>query len=132
MKLLSRFVLHGLLLCLFLIDLFIAYLHCRIRTRIQTRIPTPYFCVGQEIESKSVPKSVSGNVNEPFYLHLGIVIGVLLVAIIVGVVAYVALKGVPEPLTNLFSNTKEAVDANQQFQHTNLDTFSGPGTTGDL
>ena len=28
-------------------------------------IPTPYFCRGQESESKSVPKFVSGNVNEP-------------------------------------------------------------------
>ena len=53
-------------------------------------------------------------------------------AVIVGAVAYVALKGVPEPVTNLFSNTKEAVDANQQFQHTNLDTFSGAGPTGDF
>ena len=37
----------------------------------QTRIPTPYFCVGEESESK--PKSVCGNVNEPlavFNLHL--------------------------------------------------------------
>ena len=36
-----------------------------------TRIPTPYFCVGEESESK--PKSVSSNVNEPlavFNLHL--------------------------------------------------------------
>ena len=66
------------------------------------------------------------------YLHSGIVIGVLLVAVIIGVMAYVALKGVPQPLTNLFTNTKEAADANQQFQHTNLDTFSGPGPTGDL
>ena len=31
----------------------------------QTRIPTPYFCIGQESESESVPESVSGNVNEP-------------------------------------------------------------------
>ena len=31
-------------------------------------IPTPYSCVGQELESESVPESVSGNVNEPLYL----------------------------------------------------------------
>ena len=30
----------------------------------QTRIPTPYFCIGQAFGSESVPKSVSGNVNE--------------------------------------------------------------------
>ena len=34
----------------------------------QTRIPTPYFCVGQEPESESVPESVSDNVNEPFLI----------------------------------------------------------------
>ena len=31
----------------------------------RTRIPTPYFYVGQEFESVSVSESVSGNVNEP-------------------------------------------------------------------
>ena len=31
----------------------------------RTRIPTPYFCKGQESEFESVPESVSGNVNEP-------------------------------------------------------------------
>ena len=31
----------------------------------QTRIPSPYFCTGQEFESESVSESVSGNVNEP-------------------------------------------------------------------
>ena len=31
----------------------------------RTRIPTLYFCTGQESESDSVPESVSGNVNEP-------------------------------------------------------------------
>ena len=35
----------------------------------QTQIPTPYLCVIHEFESKSVPKSVSGNVNEP-QVHL--------------------------------------------------------------
>ena len=30
-----------------------------------TRIPTPYFCTGQESESESVPESISSNVNEP-------------------------------------------------------------------
>ena len=30
-----------------------------------TWIPTPYFCVGQESESESIPESVSGSVNEP-------------------------------------------------------------------
>ena len=57
-------------------------LHCRVQTRIQipwllyyvlcrtfhiaqtqTRIPTPYFCMGRE--SESVSESVSGNVKEP-------------------------------------------------------------------
>ena len=65
-----------------------AHVHCRRRTRAltwiripnpmatlyyaehvhvaqtQTRIPTPYFCVGQESESESV----SGSVNEPLEL----------------------------------------------------------------
>ena len=31
----------------------------------QTRIPTPYFCIGQESESESLLESVSDNVNEP-------------------------------------------------------------------
>ena len=31
----------------------------------QTRIHFPYFCVGQESESESIPESVPGNVNEP-------------------------------------------------------------------
>ena len=31
----------------------------------RTRIPTPYFCIGQEARSESVPESVSDNVNEP-------------------------------------------------------------------
>ena len=41
---------------------------CRTFNIVQTRtqIPTPYFCTGQESESKSVPESVSDNVNEPF------------------------------------------------------------------
>ena len=30
-----------------------------------TWIPIPYFCVGQESESESVPEPISGNVNEP-------------------------------------------------------------------
>ena len=30
-----------------------------------TRIPTPYFCVGQESESELVPGSVIGDMNEP-------------------------------------------------------------------
>ena len=34
----------------------------------QTRIPTPYFCTGQESESESVPESISGNLNEPWIL----------------------------------------------------------------
>ena len=66
-----------------------AHLHCRRQTRIrtliripnlvatlycaehvhivqtQTRIPTPYFCMRQESEFKSITKSVSSNVNEP-------------------------------------------------------------------
>ena len=40
-------------------------LHC-LHVRIaQTHIPTPYFCIGQESDSESVPESVSSNVNEP-------------------------------------------------------------------
>ena len=35
-----------------------------------TRIPTPYFCVGQESKFESIPKSKSGNVNEPFLKYL--------------------------------------------------------------
>ena len=31
----------------------------------RTPIPTPYFRLGQESESESVPESISGNVNEP-------------------------------------------------------------------
>ena len=34
----------------------------------QTQITIPYFCVGQESESESVPESISGNVNEPLDL----------------------------------------------------------------
>ena len=30
-----------------------------------TQIPTPYFCMGQDSESESVPESVSGNIYEP-------------------------------------------------------------------
>ena len=56
----------------------------------------------------------------------GIVIGILVAAVIIGGITYVALKGVPKPVRNVFNNTKEAADANQQFQHTNFDTFSGP------
>ena len=56
-----------------------AHLHLRRRIRIpnsmatlywaeyftlHTRIPTPYFCTGQESESQSVPIPVSGNINE--------------------------------------------------------------------
>ena len=32
-----------------------------------TRIPTPYFCLGQESESESMSESVSGNVNESLH-----------------------------------------------------------------
>ena len=38
---------------------------CRTFHIAQTRIPTPYFCIGQESKSESVPESISGNVNEP-------------------------------------------------------------------
>ena len=43
------------------------WLHCTVQniSQTQTQILTPYLCVGQESESESVPKSVSGNVNEP-------------------------------------------------------------------
>ena len=30
----------------------------------RTRIPTPYFCIGQESEFQSIPESVAGIVNE--------------------------------------------------------------------
>ena len=36
-----------------------------------TQIPTPYFCMGQESKSESVPEFVSGNVNES-YDHQGL------------------------------------------------------------
>ena len=69
-----------------------AHLHCRKRNRVQTRIqilnpmatlfyveydhiaqiqtqiPTPYFCKGQESESEFVPEPVSGNVNKPLHV----------------------------------------------------------------
>ena len=32
-----------------------------------TQIPSPYFCVGQESESESVPESISGNVRVHLY-----------------------------------------------------------------
>ena len=69
-----------------------AHLHCRRWTWVQTwiqilnliatlhyavhiaqtwtHIPTSYFCVRQETESKSVPGSVSGNANEPLVFVL--------------------------------------------------------------
>ena len=31
----------------------------------RTQITFPYFCVGQESESESIPESASDNVNEP-------------------------------------------------------------------
>ena len=31
----------------------------------RTRIPTPYFSIGQESESEPVAESISGHVNEP-------------------------------------------------------------------
>ena len=31
----------------------------------RTEIPTPYFCVGQVLESEFIPESVFSNVNEP-------------------------------------------------------------------
>ena len=31
----------------------------------QTPIPTHYFCIGQESESKCLPESISGSENEP-------------------------------------------------------------------
>ena len=38
----------------------------------QTPIPTPHSCIGQESESKSVPESVFGNVNEPLVAFHGL------------------------------------------------------------
>ena len=61
-------------------------------------------------------------------LFSGIVIGVLLLAVLVAGGVFVALKGVPEPVKNVFSNSKEAVDASAQFQHSNLETPA----TGDV
>ena len=67
------------------------HLHWRRRTRVRSRIgilnliatlyyaeyvhiaqtwtwfPTPYFCIGQESKSESIPECVSGNVNEPLH-----------------------------------------------------------------
>ena len=57
-------------------------------------------------------------------LDTGIVVWILAAAVIISGIAYVALKGVPEPVKNVFSDTKEVVDANQQFQHSNLDSDS--------
>ena len=54
-------------------------------------------------------------------LYLGIIVGILAASVIISGIVYVAVKGVPEPVKNVFSDTKEAVDANQQFQHTNLE-----------
>ena len=72
-----------------LVQMEMAYLHWRKRTRVQARIRipnpmatlyytehihiaqtwtqilAPCFCVGQELASESVPESVSGNVNKP-------------------------------------------------------------------
>ena len=55
------------------------------------------------------------------FLNLSIVVGILAAAVIISGIVYVAVKGVPEPVKNVFSDTKEAVDANQQFKHTNLE-----------
>ena len=41
----------------------------------------------------------------------GIVIGVLVLLTLIGGGVYVAIKGVPDPVKNVFSNTKEAADA---------------------
>ena len=49
----------------------LATLHCAEHVNIaqtQTQIPSPYFCLGQESESVSVSKSVSGSVNEPLFI----------------------------------------------------------------
>ena len=56
------------------------------------------------------------------FLSSGIVIGVLVLAVLIAGGVFVAIKGVPDPVKNVFSNTKEAADASVQFQHSNLDT----------
>ena len=69
--------------------------------------------------------------NEIYFLLIlssGIVIGVLVLAVLIAGVVFVAIKGVPDPVKNVFTNTKEAADASVQFQHSNLDAPS----TGDL
>ena len=63
-----------------------------------------------------------------FFLSSGIVIGVLVLAVLIAGGVFVAIKGVPDPVKNVFSNTKEAADASVQFQHSNLDA----PPTGDL
>ena len=42
----------------------------------QTRIPTPYFSIGQEPKSISISESVSGNVNEPLNVDVNFSINV--------------------------------------------------------
>ena len=39
-------------------------------TQTWTWIPISYFCIGEECQSKSVPESISGNVNEPLMWRL--------------------------------------------------------------
>ena len=60
-----------------------------------------------------------------YFLTLGIVIGVLVLLVLIAGGVFVAIKGVPDPIKNVFSNTKEAADASVQFQHSNLDTPGG-------
>ena len=55
------------------------------------------------------------------FLSSGIVIGVLVLVVLIAGGVFVAIKGVPDPVKNVFSNTKEAADASVQFQHSNLD-----------
>ena len=93
-----------------------AHLHCRRQTRVQirtrtpnlmatlyyaehvhialtkTQIPAAYFSTGQEFEAEAIPKSVSGNVNEPFSR-----VDVFVVEVVVTVVVVVVDNGVDVP-----------------------------------
>ena len=69
---------------------------------------------------ESPTKRLNLHICRRIFFLAGIVIGVLLLAVIIGGVAYVALRGVPAPVKNVFTDTKEAVDSSVQFQHTNM------------
>ena len=56
----------------------------------------------------------------------GIVLGCLAITVIIGAIAVVAIKGVPKPVKDLYTDTKESLVANSQYQHTVMNaTYSG-------